>query len=272
MMAEQTPRSSRTTGETPCPPKRLTGETSDPPKRPKAEKLIVTIDGPAGTGKSTAGRCLARRLGLEFLDTGAMYRAATAIVIDSRVDSVDERVVADTVAAARLRFDWTSDPPTLLSHGAPMTDRLRDADVAELISTLAGQAPLRAVMVELQREIARRHPRLVTEGRDQGSVVFPDASVKIYLHAASRVRATRRARQMQELGREADTDAIERELIERDRKDSSRAVAPLVRPSGAIDVDTSEVSFEESIDLLESIVLAHCRRDAFPGATGANHG
>jgi len=152
-----------------------------------------------------------------------------------------------------------------------LTDRLREPDIAELISTLAAQAPLRAVMVELQRAIGRAHPRLVTEGRDQGSVVFPDAEVKIYLHASPRVRAERRARQLEATGQSVDVDAIEAELIRRDERDATRAVGPLVRPSGAIDVDTSDITFTESLDLLESIVRDNAPREALAGAGEASN-
>jgi len=216
--------------------------------------LIVTIDGPAGTGKSTVGRDLARRLGLEFLDTGAMYRAATAVVIDAGVDPRDERGVADAVTRAGIRFDWAADPPTVLAGERPLTDRLRDPDVAALVSTLAAQAPLRESMVAQQRAIGAQHPRLLTEGRDQGSVVFPDAAVKIYLFASPRIRAERRVRQIEASGRRADVDEIERDLIRRDERDANRAVGPLVRPAGSVDVDTSEMSFEKVLDTLVGII------------------
>lgn len=231
--------------------------------------LIVTIDGPAGTGKSTVGRELAKRLGLEFLDTGAMYRAATALVIDHRIDPTDEAAVAAFVAQSDMHFDWSTDPPTLIAMGVAMTDRLRAPDVSELISTLAAQAPLRRVMVELQRAIGRRHSQLVTEGRDQGSVVFPDAAVKIYLHASARVRAQRRALQLQAVGQQVSEEEIERELIQRDQRDSARAVGPLVRPVGAIDVDTSSIDFRQSLDLLESIVREHAPAAALQCAGAA---
>ena len=133
--------------------------------------------------------------------------------------------------------------------------------------SLAAQAPLRGVMVELQRAISRAHPRLVTEGRDQGSVVFPDAQVKIYLHASPRVRAERRAGQLRDVGQrvdvDVDVDAIEQDLIQRDQRDATRAVGPLVRPPGAIDVDSSDLTFDESLDALESLVREHAPRESF---------
>ncbi len=234
--------------------------------------VIVTIDGPAGTGKSTVGRELARRLGLEFLDTGAMYRAATALVIDRGIDPDDEPAVSRAVADADLHFDWTTDPPTIYAFGAPMTDRLREGDVASLISKLAAQAQLREVMVARQRAIGAKHPRLVTEGRDQGSVVFPYADVKFYLHASPRVRAERRARQIEEAGRRADVAAIERDLITRDERDAARAVGPLVRPRGSVDVDTSALGFGEVLDRLEKTVRERVRPGVLEGVCGDGRG
>ena len=228
--------------------------------------LIVTLDGPAGTGKSTVGRRLAERLGLEFLDTGAMYRAATALVIDQGIDSNDEEAVARAAADAELHFDWSTAPPTLVAHGRPIMGRLRDADVASLISTLAAQARLRNVMVALQRRIGAAHNRLLSEGRDQGSVVFVDATVKIYLHASAIVRAQRRAKQLRQAGRSVDVKTIEAELIERDRKDAARTVGPLVKSIDAIDVDTSDMTFDESLDTLERLVREHAPAASFGSA------
>lgn len=232
-----------------------------------SEGLIVTIDGPAGTGKSSVGRELARRLGLEFLDTGAMYRAATVLVIEQGVNPGDPSAVAEAAQQAELRFDWTTDPPTLLAMGQAMTDRLRQADVSALISEISAQAPLREVLVERQRAIGKAHPWLVTEGRDQGSVVFPDAAVKIFLTASAKARAQRRADQLAKAGSSADVAAIERELIERDRADSMRSVGPLVKPANAVEVDTTKMSFSEVISTLEKLV----RKLAPAGAPIGSH-
>lgn len=223
--------------------------------------MIVAIDGPAGTGKSSVGRALARRLGVEFLDTGAMYRAATTAALEEGVDLDDADAVARAVREADLRFDWSADPPAPMAHGRPIGHRLRDEDVARAISRVSAMAAVRQVLVEAQRKIGREHPRLVTEGRDQGSVVFPHADVKIYLDASARVRARRRAAQM---GGEADIDAIERELIERDRADSSRPVGPLIRPDDAVVVDTTDLDFDAVINRLERIV-----RDALAERSGS---
>jgi cytidylate kinase len=220
------------------------------------DALIVTIDGPAGTGKSSVGRSLARRLGLEFLDTGAMYRAATALAIDHNLDLADGPAVARLAAEADPHFDWRDDPPTLLAFQEPYTNRLRDADVSRHVSPVSALPELREVLVRKQRIIGAQHPRLVTEGRDQGTVVFPDADVKFFVHASPRVRAQRRLRQTR--GADAPIDAeelarVEQELADRDRADMTRTVGPLVRPDDAIDVDTSDLEFDEVVDRLERL-------------------
>jgi len=239
-----------------------------------SNRLIVTIDGPAGTGKSSVARDLARRLGLEFLDTGAMYRAATALAIDHGIDLADGEAVADLVREADLHFDWLSDPPALKAFGRSIMNRLRDADVAASVSPVSGLAEVRRVLVEKQRRIGEVHPRLVSEGRDQGSVVFRDADVKLYLDASPRIRAERRAQQLARMGAvHVDVDAIEREQRERDERDSRRAVGPLIRPPDAVVVDTSAMDQSRVVDELERIVrsrapaAAALKQRAFSGST-----
>lgn len=219
-------------------------------------RLIVTIDGPAGTGKSSVARDLAAELHLEFLDTGAMYRGATALALDRKIDLTDEDAIAELVREADLRFDWKTDPPTLLAGSTSIVHRLRDADVTAHVSPVSGLAAVRRVLVERQRRIGEVHRRLVSEGRDQGSVVFYDAEVKFYLDASARVRAQRRADQLGRAGRPADVNAIERELADRDRRDSTRPVGPLVKPDDAILIDTSSLSQPEVVSTLAQHVRA----------------
>ncbi|MCG3125006.1 MAG: Cytidylate kinase [Phycisphaerales bacterium] len=223
--------------------------------------IIITIDGPAGTGKSTVARQLAGRLGLDFLDTGAMYRAAAAIALDRGLDLSDPAALIAAVQDADLRFDWSQDPPSLLAWNRPIDQRLRDADVTSVVSPIAGIAALRRLMVEKQRQIGAEHRRLVSEGRDQGSVVFPDASVKFYLDASPEVRAFRRAQQLRRSGMEYDAEQVLEEIVARDRSDSTRPDGPLVCPSDALRVDTSSIPFEGVVDELERLVRARVNVD-----------
>ena len=218
------------------------------------QPIIITIDGPAGTGKSTVARELAQRLGLDFLDTGAMYRAAAAIAIDHNIDLSDTARIVDVVADADLHFDWAADPPTMLAWLKPIDHRIRDADVTEIVSQIASIGPLRDHMVRKQRIIYAQHPRLVTEGRDQGSVVFPDADVKFFLDARPEVRARRRAEQLRAAGVEADEQKLLDNIRRRDHLDSTREDGPLIRPDDAEVVDTSTLEFEQVVETLEQIV------------------
>ncbi len=216
--------------------------------------VIITIDGPAGTGKSSVARALARSLGLEFLDTGAMYRAAALLAIERGIAPQRGDALAACVADADLHFDWSRQPPALMLGARDATPRLRDEDVDETVSEVAAQAPVRRLMVSLQRRIAAQHPRLVTEGRDQGSVVFPDAAVRFYLDASPRVRAARRREQLEREGRRVDAEAILRSIEERDRIDSTREVGPLRVPDGAVRIDTEGLPEAEVVARLESEV------------------
>lgn len=237
------------------------------PSRDQApHRVIVTIDGPAGTGKSSTARDLAARLGLEMLNTGAMYRAATALAIDARVDLTDEKdpatiaAVCALVQQADLHFDWSKKPPVMLVGGRPMVERLLDPDVRRLVSRVSSIPLLRRHMERKQRLIAAQHPLLVTEGRDQGSVVFPDADVKFYLEASVEERARRRARELRDRGEQVDTPALEQEIRERDEFDSTRPDSPLVCPADAVRIPTDRLSLRDVVVKLEEIVRARVPR------------
>lgn len=229
------------------------------------QPIIITIDGPAGTGKSSVARMLAKSLGLDFLDTGAMYRAAAVIAIERGLaaSSVregecpirDRGELLRAVRDADLRFDWKKDPPDLLAWGRSVTHRLRDKDVTAIVSPIAGIAELRSHMVDKQRLFAAQHPRLVSEGRDQGSVVFPDATVKFYLDADPRVRAQRRMQQLLDAGQSADEAALLADIIARDHSDMSRTDGPLIRPADALVLDTSGMNFEQVVTSLRGTVM-----------------
>lgn len=221
---------------------------------PDDQPIIITIDGPAGTGKSTVARSLAQRLGLGFLDTGAMYRAATAIFLDSKFDREEVGEFVSKVMGADLHFDWSKDPPAILAWDDPYDDRIRNPDVTATVSWVATLGELRSHMVRKQRIIAAQHPRLVTEGRDQGSVAFPDAFIKFYLDAEPTVRAKRRSEQLKLDGHDVDESEMLKRILERDRVDSTRDDGPLICPDDAIVVDTSAMDVNEVVGHLEAAV------------------
>jgi len=227
---------------------------------PQDRPIIVTIDGPAGTGKSTVAHNVALRLGLDVLDTGAMYRAATAIALDHNIPLDQSDQIIRIVADADLHFDWNRDPPQILAWLKPLNDRIRNEDVSGAVSGISAIAPLRAHMVRKQRLIWQQHPRLVSEGRDQGSIVFPEASTKFYLDADPRVRAARRCAQLAAAGVNISLPEMLKRIKKRDHLDSTRADGPLVCPKDAIVIDTTDMPFDEVVDTLVRAVHEHVAR------------
>ena len=211
--------------------------------------LIVTVDGPGGTGKSSVSREVARRLGLPHLDTGAFYRAATLVSMRAGVDPRDAGAVAQVVAEAQ--FD--QEEGHMFLDGEDISNEIRAPEIEERVSEIAANPAVRQLLVAHQRAWADRHDhRAVIEGRDIGSVVFPDAEVKVYLDARPEVRARRRAIQSG-----TDPGSVHSDLERRDRIDSSREASPLTIPPGAVFVDTSDLEFDQVVDQVVSLVLDH---------------
>ena len=206
--------------------------------------MIVTMDGPAGSGKSTAARELARALGVAHLDTGATYRAVTLAALRGGVDLGDEAALAALAEAADIRFEPAAGRTRVLLDGEDVTDDIRSAAVSDHSHHIAAAPAVRKVLVALQRrmgaDLARRTGGVVAEGRDQGSVVFPDADVKVYLDAAPEVRARRRTDELLAAGENADCEQVLAAILTRDRRDSTRSADPMVKPEGAVVVDTSD--------------------------------
>jgi cytidylate kinase len=211
--------------------------------------MIITIDGPAGAGKSSAARALAKRLGFEFLDTGAMYRAVTLAGLLAGIDLRDQDALARLLASLRIEMS----AGRVVLNGEDITDLIRTAEVSAASSPVAESPGVRRRLGELQRAIAAGR-NMVCEGRDQGTVVFPDAACKFFLIADPQERARRRQRQMQGLGEEVPWEQVLRAQEERDRRDSSRDLAPMVPAPDAILVDSTSLSLEQVIDFMEQEV------------------
>ncbi|MFF8775312.1 (d)CMP kinase [Kitasatospora sp. NPDC015120] len=218
--------------------------------------VVVAIDGPSGSGKSTVSRAVAARLGLSFLDTGAMYRAMTWWMLANDVDVNDPEAVAVACGKPVIVSGTDADGPTITVDGRDVAGPIRGPEVTAHVSAVAAVPAVRTRLVELQRGCAEVAARgIVAEGRDMGSVVFPDATVKIFLTASETARAERRAAELRAKGvDEATITAMAADLARRDAADSSRATAPLTQAVDAVLVDTSTLTLEQVIDRITALV------------------
>jgi len=211
---------------------------------------VVALDGPSGTGKSTVARRLAARLHARYLDTGAMYRAATVAALRDGVDLSDP--VAVTESVERADIDISTDPAnvSIRLDGKPVDEEIRSAAVTAAVSAVSAVPAVRAAVVAQQRELIGEGG-IVVEGRDIGSVVWPMARPKVFLTASPQARATRRAA---ELG--ADVETVASDIARRDGLDSSRAASPLLQAADATELDTTELEVEQVVDRLAELVAA----------------
>ena len=216
---------------------------------------VITIDGPAASGKSTVARALAERLGLCYLDTGALYRAVTLKAMAAKVDPSASQAVERMLHGTDIALTCGGGGLAVVVDGRDVSDGIRAPEVAERVKAFADNPSVRAFVNGIARRYA--HGRgVVVEGRDQGTVVFPHARWKFFLTASERVRADRRHREDAERGRCLSLEETRRALAERDAGDRAREIAPLVSAPDALEVDTSQMSVEEVVSFLED----HIRR------------
>ena len=220
--------------------------------------MIITIDGPAGSGKSTAARLLAKTLGIAYLDTGATYRALTLAAMQQGLDLTDEAALAELAGRLDLHMAPAETGTVVVLDGQDVSAEIRSVEVTDKAHYAADSPAVRAVLVALQRrigeELARRSGGVVAEGRDQGTVVFPDADVKFYLDASPEVRARRRYEELAARGEDVSLQQVLEAIRRRDRRDRSRSAGPLAKPPGAIEIDTSEMTVEQMVGELVSWV------------------
>ena len=221
--------------------------------------LIVAVDGPSGTGKSTMCRALAKRLDAKYVDTGAMYRVATLAVLRAGVDPADTAKVIEATADLPLQVSDDPDSTEVLFAGEDVKGEIRGAEVTKHVSAVSAIPEVRVNLVELQRKLAREAGRAIVEGRDIGTVVLPDAPAKVFMTASAEVRAKRRYDQDVAAGREADYDAVLADVQRRDQADSSRATSPLKPADDAVLVDTSEMTPDEVLAALTEVVERSAR-------------
>ncbi|MCV7190309.1 (d)CMP kinase [Mycolicibacterium thermoresistibile] len=216
--------------------------------------LVVAVDGPAGTGKSSVSKGLARALGARYLDTGAMYRIVTLAVLRAGVDPGNAEAVAEIADTVQLDVGQSPDDQRFYLGAEDVSDEIRGDAVTRAVSAVSAVPEVRERLVALQRQLAAGEDSVVVEGRDIGTVVFPDADVKIFLTATAEERARRRNAQNVAKGLDDDYAGVLADVQRRDRLDSSRAVAPLRAAADAVVVDTSDMTEQQVVEHLTALV------------------
>ena len=222
--------------------------------------LIITIDGPAASGKSTAARLLAQNLGASFLDTGAMYRAVTLAAMQADVDMSDQDKLLGVMETSEFQFSLSDDKMVVRINGMDVTKQIRQPKITANARHIASSPKAREKLVQMQRRFAAGRQKIVTEGRDQGTVAFSDADIKFYLIADSIERARRRQAELRAKGGDESLEQIQKAIEERDKSDKNRTAGPLRPAEDAIVVDTTDLSIEEVVEKLLSCVKEKCLR------------
>lgn len=212
--------------------------------------IIIAIDGPSGTGKSTTAKIVAKDLGLTYLDTGAMYRAITFAALEKNIAPTDKAGIDQLLRSTKIRFD---DNNQIVINGVNREKEIRGKQVSESVSPYSAIPEVRSVLTQWQREIASERS-CILDGRDIGTVVFPNADFKFFLVTDLKVRAERRYQECLQKGIAMTLEEIEKNLAERDRIDSSRATAPLKKADDAIEIDTTQLSIEQQVKKIEDRV------------------
>ncbi len=216
-------------------------------------ELVIAIDGPAASGKSTTAKLVARKLEYMHVDTGAMYRAVTVKVLRAGLALDDRRGIGMLMESTHVELRRANGEMQVLLDGEDVSDEIRSVPVTRAVSAVSSLREVRQAMVREQRVLGREGG-IVLEGRDIGTVVFPDADLKFFLVAGIEARARRRRLELAADGVDAELDALMREIEERDRKDSSRKESPLRKAEDAVEIDTSSMTIEEQVDMVVKIV------------------
>ncbi len=214
----------------------------------------VAIDGPAGAGKSTIARKAAAELGFVYVDTGAIYRTVACAAAEKGLSAQDIPAVEALLPLIKVELDWSEDGlQHMFLNGRDVTGKIREPEISQLTSQLSALPAVREFLMETQRQTARSHS-VVMDGRDIGTVVLPNADVKIFLFASPEERAKRRYLELQKAGKDSSFEEVYKEMLERDERDSNRAVAPLKPAEDAVLLDTSRLDLQQSIEALITII------------------
>jgi len=213
------------------------------------KKIIIAIDGPAGSGKSTTARLVAQKLGYIYIDTGAMYRALTLKVIELGIDPNDESLITKIAENTKIELLYENGNLKVILDGKDVSEKIRSPEVTSLVSIVSAHPKLRDIMVKKQRELGR-NGGVVMDGRDIGTVVFPDADLKIFMTADVRERAKRRQKELKAQGFDVEIEKLIKEIEERDKFDSTREIGPLKKADDAIEIDTTNLTIDEQVELV----------------------
>ena len=217
------------------------------------KKYIIAIDGPAASGKSTTAKLLAIKMKYLYIDSGAMYRVCALSVLLNEIELDNLPALTNMLNHIDIRIDFSENGNRIYLNNRDVTTRIREADISKLSSKIATIKIVREKMVELQRKIGK-NGGVIMDGRDIGTVVFPDADFKFFMIASVKTRAIRRWKEGKEKGEDFNLDEIEKEIIWRDKNDSFRKISPLVRASDAVDVDTSNMTIEEQTKFIFNFI------------------
>lgn len=217
------------------------------------KKLVIAIDGPAASGKSTTARLTAEKLGYLYIDTGAMYRAMTLKVLEHHLDLHDKERIGRLAEQTSIELHQEGTTLKILLDGKDVSDAIRGREVTQAVSAVSAMKKVREVMVREQKRLGERGG-VILEGRDIGTVVFPDADLKIFMQADVEKRALRRQRELAQQSVHIQLDEMTKEIHDRDLKDSERVLSPLKKADDAILLDTSELTIEEQVDFIISRV------------------
>ena len=215
--------------------------------------MNIAIDGPAGAGKSTIAKKVAKKMGYIYVDTGAMYRAMALFMIKQGIDPSDATSIEEACKIADISIEYRDGEQVVLLNGENVNAYLRTEEVGNMASVTSVNAKVREKLVELQQKLAKTKD-VVMDGRDIGTVVLPNAEVKVYLTASSMVRAQRRALELEAKGESADLSKIEADIIERDNRDMTRAISPLKQAEDATLIDSSYMTIDEVVEAILNLV------------------